>query len=296
MTPRTHTPADGLDEETLRDVHALLGLLLGEFDRVCRLLGIPYAVYGGTAIGAVRHHGFIPWDDDVDVLMTRPDYERFLDEAPAVLGEGFRLDNLRTRDDFPFMFTKMVLPGTLLVPEADRRSAYRMPFFMDILPVDTIPDDEAAFASMRRATWLWGRLLFVRGTARPYLINASPLTRVMVHSVTTAAHWTLRLLRVTPRSLQLRWESAARRYEHAGTGRMADFTMRDPQNWVITLDELLPTQDVAFEDLTVQLPRQYDAWLRRGYGDYMTVPPPEQQRTHAIHELDLGPYKDRLPS
>ena len=137
-------------DHDLRKVQKLLTLILAELDRVCRRIGVSYAIYGGTAIGAIRHGGFIPWDDDIDVMMTRADYERFLAEAPALLDDRFRLDNTRTRDDFPFMFTKMVMPGTLLIPEADKDSKYRMPFFLDILPLDEIPDDDKAFQEMSR--------------------------------------------------------------------------------------------------------------------------------------------------
>ncbi|MDC4232642.1 LicD family protein [Actinomyces sp. B33] len=284
------TNDQGLDQDLLDRVHALLKTILEEFDRVCRRLGTPYTVYGGTAIGAVRHRGFIPWDDDIDVLMTRAHYERFLAEAPALLDERFRLDNTRTRDDFPFMFTKMVLKDTLLIPEADRDSAYRMPFFMDILPVDTVPDDPRAFASMSRRSWLWGRLLFLVGTPRPYLIGITGAKRALIYTATTAAHWGMRLLRVTPRKLQSRWEAVVRRYEDAPTGVMADFTMRDPQNWIVTDDELFPTRDVPFEDITVMLPNEYDALLRRGYGDYMELPPADQRRNHRAHVIDFGPY------
>ena len=154
-------------ETDLRKVQKLLTLILAELDRVCRRIGVSYAIYGGTAIGAIRHGGFIPWDDDIDVMMTRADYERFLAEAPALMDERFRLDNTRTRDDFPFMFTKMVMPGTLLIPEADKDSKYRMPFFLDILPLDAVPDDGAAFKAMSRRSWWWGRLLFVRRTPPP---------------------------------------------------------------------------------------------------------------------------------
>ena len=70
------------DPELLRRIQALLLKMLKDFDDTCRRLDIPYSVYGGTMIGAIRHQGFIPWDDDVDVLMTRANYERFLAEAP----------------------------------------------------------------------------------------------------------------------------------------------------------------------------------------------------------------------
>ena len=79
------TPNDSADSLLLDRIHVLITRILGEFDRVCRQLDIPYVVYGGTAIGAVRHQGFIPWDDDADVCMERSDYERFLAEAPAHL-------------------------------------------------------------------------------------------------------------------------------------------------------------------------------------------------------------------
>lgn len=287
-------PSHGADQRQLDHIHVLLTRLLGEFDRVCRELGIQYAVYGGTAIGAVRHRGFIPWDDDVDVMLTRADYERFLCEAPAVMGGEFELHNTRTVPEFPFMFTKMVLKGTLLIPEADKDSSYRMPFFVDVLPVDNIPDDDGAMRSMSRRSWLWGRLLFLRGTPRPYLIGITGVRRRLIYALTTLVHWGLRLTRVSPAALQLRWEKAVRAYEHEDTGRMADFTMRDPYNWVVTREELFPTRDVPFEDITVMLPHNYDALLSRGYGDYMALPPPDQQRNHRMHLVDFGPYADEF--
>ncbi len=251
----------------LRKVQKLLTLILAELDRVCRQIGVSYAVYGGTAIGAIRHGGFVPWDDDIDVMMTRADYERFLVEAPKHMDERFRLDNTRTCPDFPFMFTKMVMPGTLLVPEAARDSTYRMPFFLDILPLDEIPEDEKAFHQMSRASWWWGRLLFLQGTPRPYLINPPAWKKALIYSATTAAHLGLKAFRATPRSLQARWEKAVRRYEGTGTGVYADFTMRDPQNWIVREEEFFPTRDVPFEDITVMIQNEYDTLLRRGYGD-----------------------------
>lgn len=227
-------------------------------------------------------------------MMTRTDYERFLVQAPQHMDERFRLDNTRTRDDFPFMFTKMVIPGTLLVPEAARDSTYRMPFFLDILPLDEIPSDEEAFRAMSRASWWWGRLLFLQGTARPYLINPPAWKKALIYSATTVAHLGLKALRATPRSLQARWERAVRRYEGAGTGVYADFTMRDPQHWIVREEEFFPTRRVPFEDITVMIQHSYDALLRRGYGDYMQLPPPDKRYNHAPAVVDFGPYESIL--
>ena len=108
----------------LRKVHMLLTYILSEFDRVCGQIGVDYALYGGSAIGAVRHGGFIPWDDDIDVFMLRPDYERFLREAPAHLSEGFRIDNQTSvprygacgRQAFPLHVPQNLVVGPPAVP------------------------------------------------------------------------------------------------------------------------------------------------------------------------------------
>ena len=71
----------------LREHQKALCLLLGEFDRICKELQIPYVLYAGTLLGAVRHKGFVPWDDDLDVMMLRSDYERFLQEADKLLDQ-----------------------------------------------------------------------------------------------------------------------------------------------------------------------------------------------------------------
>ena len=283
------------ETQDLKKVQWLLTRILEELDRVCRAIGVEYAVYGGTAIGAVRHGGFIPWDDDIDVMMTREHYERFLAEAPAVMDPRFRLDNTRTRDDFPFMFTKMVVPGTLLVPEADKDAAYRMPFFLDILPLDAVPDDGAAFKAMSRRSWWWGRLLFVRGTPRPHLVGVSGAKRALIFTATTLAHYALRLVGATPRRLQARWERAVRSHEADGGGAMADFTMRDPENWIVRHEEFFPTRDIAFEDITVKIQNRYDDLLRRGYGNYMRIPPESERYNHEAAEIDFGPYADGFP-
>lgn len=83
-----------------------------------------------------------------------------------------------------------------------------------------------------------------------------------------------------------------RRYERTDTVRMADFTMRDPENWTVTRAELFPARDVPFEDITVRLPRDYDTVLTRGFGNYMELPPEGERHNHQPYHIDFGSYRD----
>ncbi|MFT3876811.1 MAG: LicD family protein [Propioniciclava sp.] len=274
------------DPAVLRQTQLALTRILAEVDRVCRLLDIPYVVYGGTAIGAVRHGGFVPWDDDADVCMSRAAYERFLREAPAVIGPEFTVDSMRTHADFPATYAYLGQKGTAFVPEFYRTLSYRRPLAVDIFPLDNMPGDERAYRRQSRRTWLWGRLLILRATPTPHVELSGP-KRALVLTATRIAHWGLRTLRVSPRFLQARWERAARQYEHESTAQMADYSDRDPRAWAASTDDLYPASDAPFEDITVKLPRNVDAVLRRGYGDYMTLPPADKRKNHYPYLLEL---------
>lgn len=280
------------DPALLRQVQIAETKLLKEFDRLCRELDIPYAIYGGTAIGAVRHKGFIPWDDDTDVCLPREDYERFLVEAPALMGEDFELHNLQLLDDFPYMYTKLILKGTKFVHEWAKDASYQLPLALDVFPLDNIAPDKATFRRQSRETWFWGRLLFLHGTPRPYLAVGG-LLRPIIFAATTVIHHSLHLLGIKQKWIQKMWERSARRYEGMPASAMSDFTMMDPINWIVARDELFPTTDVPFEDIIVKLPNKYDTLLKRGYGDYMELPPVDQRKNHQPHIVELGRHGEK---
>lgn len=280
------TPLPDDDARTHREAQLVSVEILGEFDRVCRALGIDYAIYAGTAIGAVRHGGFIPWDDDIDICILRADYERFLDEAPAVLAERYTIENVRTRPDYPGMFTKLGRKGTLFIMESNKDASYRSPIAIDIIPLDVMPASPGEYRRQSMRTWIWGRLLWVRASGTPHLAIAG-LKATLVTQASRVVHTLLKWARVSPQWLQSRWEHAARTYEHAPTGRVADYTDRDPARWSMSLDELFPTVPIEFEGLTVPIAGQYDTILRREYGDYMTPPPPQDRTAHRPYLVQL---------
>ena len=137
------------DPATLAAIQRATKRCLAETDRVCALLDLRYIAYGGTAIGAVRHQGFIPWDDDGEVCMPRADYERFIAEAPALLGDEFFIASPATHPNYPISFGVLGLKGSEFVSKVAKDRSFRMPIGVDLFVLDEIADDPGRF----RAHW-----------------------------------------------------------------------------------------------------------------------------------------------
>ncbi|WP_194948318.1 LicD family protein [Actinomyces trachealis] len=277
------------DGDLLHQVQRATTRVLAEFDRVCKELSTPYAAYGGTAIGAVRHGGFIPWDDDADVCMRREDYERFLREAPAALKDEFVLMSPRSHPDYPKTFAVLGLEGTEFTPGDAEGREFKVPIGVDIFPLDRMPVDVRSYRRQNRHTWLWGRMLFLHGSATPQA-GLNGLVGQAASAVFHGVHGGLHLARVKPAQLYRLWEHAARQYEGSGSPLLGDYATQAPRHWSAKESELFPTVRVPFEGIMVEIPRAFDAVLTRWYGDYMSLPPEEERVNHSAVRVDFGKH------
>ena len=109
--------------------------LFQAFLQVCRQLKLPYFLVCGSALGAVKYQGFIPWDDDMDIAMLRPDYEVFLAQAPALLPGHIFLQNYKTDPAFPAIYSKLRLSGTLFLEASARDLPIHQGIFIDLFPL-----------------------------------------------------------------------------------------------------------------------------------------------------------------
>ena len=282
------------DPATLAAIQRVTKRCLAEIDRVCTLLDLRYVAYGGTAIGAVRHQGFIPWDDDGDVCMPREDYERFIAEAPALLGDEFFITSPATHSDYPISFGVLGLKGSEFVSKVAKDRSFRMPIGVDLFVLDEIADDPGRFRAQSRGTWLWARLMFLRSIPNPPTGLPTP-ARQLASAAMACAHWGMRALRVNEATLYRRWLRAALKGrenpQKAADGSIlfGDFSTRDPRRWSASEAELFPARSVPFEDITVRIPAAYDVVLTRGYGDYMRIPDPQDRVTHEPFHIVFGP-------
>ena len=233
--------------------------LLRELARRCEAASLRWYVLGGTLIGAARHGGFIPWDDDVDVGMPRPDYDRF--EALAASGSDgdprVAWQSAATEPAWPFAYGKLLLAGSDVVDPSTAHLPIRRGTFIDVFPIDGAP-------APGLSRWVHRAGLKLAVTAL-----GSRLRRRGLRSVAALP------LRLVPRRLSLAVLVAlARRHPFDAS----PFAVNAGGAWgyrrecqpIATFE---PAARLSFEGLDVRAPARWEAYLARIYGDWERLPP-----------------------
>ena len=237
--------------------------ILSVVSAFCNERGITYWLDGGTLIGAVRHKGYIPWDDDIDVGMLRPDYDKFMAEFNK---EGGRYRAVCYENDHNFYqaFAKVMDTQTVLY-EPDEKGI-KLCINIDIFVYDNAPDDEAAVDDMFRKR---NRYYICNVARQARMIFQRPkgnlLRRLCVYVLRSA-------VRIFPRNYFVRKMIAnSKRYMNADTMRIGNFVGVAR----MTCDKRVFRSFIygEFEGRKFKIPGGYDEYLREFYGDYMQLPP-----------------------
>ena len=252
--------------------------VLSVFIRICEAQGLRYFCAGGTAIGAVRHQGMIPWDDDIDVFMPRPDYDRFLRLAAQSMPEGYEVLSPYATKDYPMYFAKMCNARTTLLE--NERIPCVFGLYIDIFPLDGACDDvETCYREKRRFKRLMNKLEAVSthnsfGEYVGLLTKRREWGRFAVKTVAFCCRSWLR------RWLLKQMDSIAYGHDYALSSRVVTYSGAYQRQEIYPKAWLETPQMFAFEGLMVNLPHDYDAYLRHFFGDYMTLPPVGQRASH----------------
>ena len=159
-----------LDNESLRQLQMIELELLLEVDRICKKCGIHYNIIAGTMLGAVRHGGFIPWDDDADVAFLRPEYERFRAACRTELDTGrFYFQDHTVTSGYRWGYGKLRRKGTIFLREHQEHMPYEQGVFIDIFPLDAVPEDEAKLQTVLKSVRRTTRFLKAKDT--PILLS-----------------------------------------------------------------------------------------------------------------------------
>lgn len=239
--------------------------LLNEFDRVCKKYDLRYILEFGTLLGAIRHKGFIPWDDDLDVSMLREDYDKLMAVASKEFKHPYFLQNQMTESGYDDCVTKLRRSDTCYILKLDidkrgRQMSFNQGVFIDIFVFDNAPSDkkteELLDYKSRRAFY---RMKVINRPPRLHSDLSLLIKEIMSYSYNRLRYGSIQ-------KEYMRLEKIAKSFHGSDTVG----TVMTLVNWFRPLsfyDELIK---VPFENLTCPVPSRYDEVLRTMYGDYMT--------------------------
>lgn len=253
---------------------------------VCNRLDIDYFLYGGSLLGAVRHKGFIPWDDDLDIGMPRESYEIFVKKAPKILPENYYLQTPYSDKKTPYYYSKLRLCETTMVESFYEKLKINHGIYVDIYPIDNLPNDEKEYFKQYKKFKKFNKLFVYRQCPYSYSIPNSfkgffkNLGRRIVSL----------FLRIIPS----RWyvkkiDSISTKYNNVQSKRYGNYSYPKPTN---IFQSIYPLKKGSFCGLDVNLPSDWHYHLSQRYGDYMKLPPLNERIGHKPGKLDFGPYKN----
>ena len=262
----------------LKLLHSRMLDILSAVDKVCRKYNLRYYLIAGTMLGAVRHKGFIPWDDDADICMPHSDYNKLIAHSKEWLPERYELICAENDKDYPQPFAKIQDSHTTIIEHAHLR--YLGGAYIDVFPLDGMPDGKLAQRWHYFKYKHLCKLLYF--TYRdPYRHGRGP------------SSWLPLLCRkfYTVEGLQKKIRRLLTKYDFYKCKKVLCFD--DGLRSVVDKEVYGTPKPYVFEGRTFMGVDDYDTLLSHMYGDYMKLPPVESRRQHNFYYLDLNtPYRE----
>lgn len=265
-----------ISESELKQIQEIQQDLIHEVVRICKKCGIHFNMVGGTMLGAIRHKGYIPWDDDADIGFLRAEYEKFREACRTELDhEKYYMQDLRDTKGYRWGYGKLRRRSTEFVRLGQEFMPYGQGISIDLMPFDNVPDG-----------WLQRRLHFLRCFLYRKIFWSEVGSRTEENVWKRSAY---KILRRVPMDAAVK---SYQRFIDAGqrkkTRLVRILTFPTPKGvygyrreWYTRLGRY------RFGEMTLPGARDYDGYLRVKYGQYMDLPPGEKRRTHPVSKLRL---------
>lgn len=266
-----------LTEVQLRKIQLIELEMLEEVDRICRKCNIHYNIIAGTLLGAVRHGGYIPWDDDADVAMMRSEYEKFRDVCETELDHSrFYFQDHRNTKGYRWGYGKLRRKNTLFLREYQEHMPYPQGVFIDIFPLDGVPDNYFLRSiknfecfCVRKILWSKVGKIADKNSAKRFLyaiLDIIPEKAVFYYyhrMIHRAGKKRTRMVRI------LMFPTPNREYGYY-------------KKWYEN------SEDIMFEGTLFQGISDYDSYLNFKFGNYMKLPSIEKRKVHSVSKIRLN--------
>lgn len=258
--------------DTVKDVQGKILETMKYIDKLCREHNIVYYIMGGTALGAVRHGGFIPWDDDLDIFMTPDQYAAFKKVFEAQKSEQFVLQEWRTTPEY-LEYAKVRMNGTTFIEEAFRdRKDMHHGIYVDIMILHKVP--ESAF--VQKQVYYYSKFVTLYGLSQR---NWKPKSKAQALVLKSLKLLPCKLLAKMCYKKIYKYDDRQRDFKYCYWITPAKF-----RNGLFDRSFFEEPMDVPFEDTVLLGSRKIKEYLAYRYGDYMKLPSAEQQKA-AVHAM-----------
>ncbi|EDM62907.1 LicD family protein [Dorea longicatena] len=275
------------DDFTLKRIQEVELEILKDFMDICDRHGLDYFGIAGTGIGALRHHGFIPWDDDIDVAMPRDDFEKLLPLVEKEMGDKYLIMNAERYPNYPLMTTRMTMRGTKFKEEALKNIDAPLGIFLDLYPLDKVSDNPKEARRQARDAWFWSKILILRSIPFP-MLGFSGWKAKIIHAICGLAHLVLSILHVPKTWIYKKaYEAETRSNHYTKTKNLDFFCDTTPYMNLYAVKDIYPLRKLPFEDVELNFPYNLHNNLTGMYGDYMQLPPEEKRKNHYPYELEF---------
>ena len=272
--------------EVLRELQLMEIDILKDFDMICKKYNLEYFGIFGTLLGAVRHHGIIPWDDDIDVGMPRKDFEKLQSIWEAELSDKYNFLNGTVESRYPFATARLMKKNTEFRMLSMKSCPFELGVFLDIFPYDNIPEDARLQKQLMDRCWILDKFNILRNTPFPNLPYRG-ITRIFAYMACFLGSLVIKLV---PRTkLQSLSKKAGMKYSDQETEYIGYVYGLRPRTRIHAKSDIYPLQNVPFEDFSLPIPANADKILRQSFGDNYMTPPPKGKRSNIVpYRLDLG--------
>ncbi len=268
-----------MDNNQLKKIQNTELSILEAVAALCEKHGIKYFLDSGTLIGAIRHNGFIPWDDDIDITMPGPDYYRFLEIAQGELGDDYFVQNFMTEDNFNRSYTKVRLKGTTVRPLEWKYFHIFQGAWIDIFPMFYADSDKEI--SRKRFFYKLSSRLQGKDFYRNFmLVNGKTPKNILKYLYVSAIG--LLPLKLRKGLHKYIFDQIFSKKSGKYLCRCAFKVRRFDTDCYMAKDCYHP-----FEHLSLRIPNNYDKVLRDEYRDYMQIPPENKRGNHGVLEVSL---------
>lgn len=245
------------------------------FKETCEKLNLNYFLVCGSCLGAARHGGFIPWDDDMDVGMYREDYNKFMEQAPALLPEGIFLQNYKTDAQYRNVAAKLRNSNTTYIEKSARKLNINHGIYIDIFPLDGYPS--SGFKKMKLDFF---KKYYVLAMLSGYGEKASTLKWKLAFSFFHLFGYHKR-----PQKILEKYEALISKYPVKESEFICNHGTWYGKRDYISSEYYGKGSEIIYEGVVATVPEKCNEYLTALYGDWRMPPPPEKQKGHHYYEV-----------